>query len=176
MILMEYEEVLVSASIYSLLMFAFLGMAGTIIYGTLLTANGNLRILNILSGIAVAINVILNLILVPRYHALGAAISAVFTQGFAGLSQYIVASRKFRFGFDPKLLFKSSVYILGVLGLGLGSTQIDYIWWVRFLGVLTASIILAMALNIIDLKSMIKLILNGDSLKDKLSKPNQGKE
>jgi len=165
MILMEYEEVVASASIYSLLMFAFLGMAGTIIYGTLLTANGNLKILNITSAIAVVINITLNIILIPKYMAFGAAITAVVTQSFVGFSQYVIAARKFKFGFDPKLIFKLAVFILGVLGLGLGSKQIEYLWWVRFLGMLTSSMILAMALNLIDLKSMIKLVFNGEEIR-----------
>ena len=166
MILMEYEEVVASASIYSLLMFAFLGMAGTIIYGTLLTANGNLRILNLTSAIALVINITLNIILIPKYMALGAAITAVVTQGFVGLSQYLIAARKFKFGVDPRLIFKLAVFILGVLGLGLGSKQIDYSWWVRFLGMLASSMILAMALNLIDLKSMIKLVFNGEEMRE----------
>lgn len=166
MMLMDYDNISESAAIYALLMFAFLGMAGTIIFGTLLTASGNLRILNITSAIAVVINITLNLILIPKYQTYGAAIAAVFTQGFVGLSQFIFASRKFNFGFDLKLIFKLLVFSAGVVGLGLGSLQLEHIWWVRFLGMVTASMILAMALNLIDLKSMIKLITNGEKAED----------
>lgn len=160
--LMNYEEVKDSAAIYSLLMFAFLGMAGTIIFGTLLTANGDLRALNITSAIAVVINITLNIIFIPKYMAYGAAISAVCTQGFVGLSQFFIASRKFNFGVDYRLIFKIMVFLSGVFGLGLGSLQIDAIWWIRFLGMISASMILAMALNLIELKSLLKLILSGD--------------
>ena len=159
MILMKYEEINASASIFGLLMFAFLGMAGTIIFGTLLTANGNLKALNITSAIAVVINITLNLILIPKYMAYGAAISAVITQSFVGLCQFIIAARLFKFGFDLRLVFRILVFIGGVLGLGFGSLQIDAIWWIRFIGMLSASMILAMALNLIELKSLIKLIV-----------------
>jgi len=164
MILMGYDYVNASAPIFCLLMYAFLGMAGTIIFGTLLTANGNLKILNITSAIAVVINITLNIILIPKYMAFGAAMSAVFTQGFVGLSQFVISARKFNFGIDLRLIFKILVFIGGVLGLGWGSLQINAIWWIRFLGMLSASIILAMALNLIDLKSMIKLIVNSDKV------------
>ena len=80
--MMNYEEVTASAQIYGILMYAFLGMAGTIIYGTLLTANGNLRALNITSAIAVVINIVLNLILIPKYQVLGAAIFGSCYPGF----------------------------------------------------------------------------------------------
>ena len=162
--LMDYPDYQESAPIYCLLMYAFLGMAATIIYGTLLTANGNLYLLNLTSAIAVLINVVLNLILIPRFHAYGAAISAIFAQGFIGLTQYLIAARKFRFGLDPKLVFKLIVFIGGVIGLGLGSLQINALWWIRFLGMAAASMILAMALNLIDLRAMLKLIVNGDEV------------
>ena len=92
---MNYEEVTASAQVYGVLMVAFLGMAGTIIFGTLLTANGNLKALNVTSALALVINIILNFILIPKYQILGAAYAAVITQGFVGFSQYFIAARKF---------------------------------------------------------------------------------
>ena len=159
MILMDYNEIVASASIFSVLMFAFLGMAGTIIYGTLLTANGSLRQLNVTSAIAVVINVILNLILIPRYFALGAAYSALATQVFVGVSQYIIVVQKFRFKANPQLIFRLVVFIAGVFGLGLGSQQIDAGWGFRFLGMIAASVILALALNLINVKALVLMVL-----------------
>ena len=160
MTLMQYNEILASSKIFSLLMIAFLGMAGTIIYGTLLTANGNLRELNVTSAIAVGINVIMNLILIPKYQALGAAYSALVTQGFVGLCQYAIAARKFKFRPNLNLTFKIMVFIAGVLGLGLGSLQINADWGIRFLGMIAASVILALSLNLINLKAMVRMVLN----------------
>lgn len=158
--LMAYNEIVASATIFSILMFAFLGMAGTIIYGTLLTANGNLRELNVTSAIAVAINIILNLILIPKYLAIGAAISSLVTQVFVGISQYFIVAQKFRLKPDMNLVFKIIVFTAGVFGLGLGSQQIQLDWGYRFFGMLTASVILALALNLINLKAMVRMVLN----------------
>ena len=46
--------------------------------------------------------------------------------------------------------------------MGFGSVQMEASWWIRLLGMMTASMILAMALNLIDLKAMIKLVINGE--------------
>lgn len=158
--LMDYNETVESARVFSILMFAFLGMAATIIYGTLLTANGSLRQLNITSAIAVLINVVLNLILIPPYKALGAAVSALATQGFVGFSQYVIAARMFKFGLDPQLIFKLAVFLAGIFGMGWASLQIQSDWILRFLGLIAASLILALALNLINLKAMIRMVLN----------------
>ena len=66
--------------VFSVLMSAFPGFCIGYVYATLLTANGNLKQLIILSLIAVIFNLTFNFILIPRYGALGAAVSAVLTQ------------------------------------------------------------------------------------------------
>ncbi|MFO7617546.1 MAG: oligosaccharide flippase family protein, partial [Bacteroidales bacterium] len=126
--LLYESHVAESASFFGLLMVAFLGMAGTIIFGTLLTANGNLKELNITSAIAVGINLTLNLILIPRYHAFGAAVSCLATQFFAGFSQYLISSRIFGFGWDGKLFFKLVIYLAAVILMGIGSYQVQVAW------------------------------------------------
>lgn len=63
------------------------------VYSTLLTANGNLRLLNIIALTGVIINVGCNLYLIPREQALGAAVVAFGTQSVLAVC-YIVYSRK----------------------------------------------------------------------------------
>ncbi len=151
-----------AAPFFGILMFAFLGMAGTIIYGTLLTANGNLKILNITSAIALGINIILNFILIPKYQAFGAAISCMATQLFAGFSQYVVTAVKFKFALNFSLIFRLVLYISGVVLLALGSHQLTITWWISFVGMLTAAIVFAMLLNLINLKAMVRLIFSSE--------------
>lgn len=148
-----------SAAFFGILMIAFLGMAGTIIYGTLLTANGNLRELNITSAIALTISLILNLVLIPKYHAFGAAVACLATQGFAGFSQYVVSARKFGFGLNYTLIIKLILYITGTILLGIGSVRLGVAWWIGFLGLLAAAMILAFLLNLINVKGLIKMVL-----------------
>lgn len=59
---------------------AFLPFSVVYVYGTLLTADHALRNLNILAGITLSINFILNLLLIPDMEAKGAAIATLITQ------------------------------------------------------------------------------------------------
>lgn len=68
------------ASVFFVLMCSFPGFCIGYVYATLLTANGNLRPLIYVSLLAVAFNLILNFVLIPRYGALGAALSCAATQ------------------------------------------------------------------------------------------------
>lgn len=151
-----------SSAFFGILMFSFLGMAGTIIYGTLLTANGNLKVLNITSAIAVAINISLNLILIPRYQAFGAAVSCLVTQLFAGLSQFAITAVKFKFKVNYGLIVRLIIYIAGVILLAIGSHGLSLNWWISFIGMIAAAMIFAVLLNLINLRGMIRLIFSSE--------------
>ncbi len=155
------ENIHESAGFFGILMVSFLGMCGTIIFGTLLTAPGNLRELNLSPAIAVGINLILNLLLIPRYHALGAAIACLATQGFAGLSQYLISARVFKFGFNNKLIIKLIIYIGGVILMGYGAVHLEIVWWIGFLGLMAAAMLLAFVLNLINVMGMVRMVVRG---------------
>lgn len=91
--LMYNQDRLNSSSIFSMLMLGFVFISVSYIYGTLLTANGNLKQLNILAGLTVVLNIGLNLILIPRFKASGAAMASICSQGFYAISQIITAHR-----------------------------------------------------------------------------------
>ncbi len=93
-----------SVMAFSALMVGFLGMCMFYIYGTLMTANGNLRQLNIISYIGLLINVVLNLILIPKYFAFGAALTTMVTQLFAGLAQLVFVAYHFKFGVNWRMV------------------------------------------------------------------------
>lgn len=156
------QNVQESSAFFGILMFSFLGMAGTIIYGTLLTANGNLKALNITSAIALVINILLNILLIPRYQAFGAAVACLSTQAFAGFSQYVITAVKFRFHLDYGLIIRLVMYVSGVILLGIGSHRLDIAWGMSFLGMISAAMILAMLLNLINIKGMVRLIFSSE--------------
>jgi O-antigen/teichoic acid export membrane protein len=89
--LLYSEHTVSSAAIYRVLMLAFLPVAISYIYSTILTAGGNLRILNTIAGSGMVINIVLNYILIPLYGALGSAIASVGTQLLMSLLFYFSA-------------------------------------------------------------------------------------
>jgi len=104
-----------SSKIFGILMVGFLFVSTSYIYGTLLTANNNLRYLNILAGATVVINVTLNLILIPRFHAVGAAISSLVSQAFYATTQFFLSRRILKIPLNGDILIK----LAGFLALNL---------------------------------------------------------
>jgi O-antigen/teichoic acid export membrane protein len=78
------------------LMLSFIGIAMNFVFGTLLTANGNLKELNIISAIGVIINVSLNIFLIPKYGAIGAGFTAFVTQMIMAITQFILCAKNFQ--------------------------------------------------------------------------------
>ena len=117
---MYNEHITSSSRIFPLLMFGFMAVSTTYIFGTLLTANGNLRELNILAASAVLVNILLNLLLIPEYQALGAAVSSLVTQVYMALAQVIVSIIRLRlalaYGFAGRLtVFFLLLFLTGYL-------------------------------------------------------------
>jgi O-antigen/teichoic acid export membrane protein len=95
------NEVKSSACVLKFLIISFLPLCVTIIFGTLLTANGNLRFLNIVSSIGILFNVVFNYLLIPEYGAIGATITSLITQTIVALI-YVIHTFKL---FKIKILF-----------------------------------------------------------------------
>jgi len=104
-----------SSSIFSILMISFFFVSISYLYGTLLTANHNLRQLNVVAVLTVIINVGLNLLLIPRHQALGAAISSLASQAFFALMQMILSIRLLKIPANSDILFR----LLGFLAINL---------------------------------------------------------
>lgn len=93
-----------SAEVLAILMCCFVFVATTYVFGTLLTANGNLSVLNKMAATGMIINITLNLLLIPYYKALGSAYSSLITQGLTAIFQVVVAQYLFKFKVNYKFI------------------------------------------------------------------------
>jgi O-antigen/teichoic acid export membrane protein len=91
--LLYNEHIAESAAVFSILIPCIIPISLTYIFGTLLTANGNMRLLNLTAVAGIAVNLLVNVILIPRLHACGAAVASLATQSVMALIQTIIAIR-----------------------------------------------------------------------------------
>lgn len=153
-----HEHVELSSRIFIRLIFAFLFISTTYIFGTLLTANGSLKELNILAGITVLLNVGLNIILIPHYKAEGAAYASVISQGFYAISQVFLARKILHLNTDYSNIFRLIilVFCLGISGLILQSTGIH--WLAGFISLSALGAIYTWLLRILTPKEVVEII------------------
>ncbi len=95
-----------SGMIFLLLMLSFIPICTIYVYGTLLTANENLTLLNKIALLSLLLNIILNLWLIPEYKALGAACTGLITQSFVAGCHMFFSYRKMPLKATPYLWLK----------------------------------------------------------------------
>lgn len=144
--------------VFALLMNCFSAISITYIFGTLLTANGNLKYLNYMALCGIIINIVLNFILIPKYHAYGSAISSVVTQYFTGLIQVYICYKVFNFRVNKKLLLSLTLFIAGLFLINYFSLRMPFYWMINFIIMLIFSGLLALVTGMINAKSVLRFI------------------
>ena len=99
-----------SVGVFLFLIPCIIPVSMTYIFGTLLTANGSLRILNITSAIAIIINIAINLTLIPMLQARGAAIASLTTQTSIAIMQFIIAFKLLKIPFSTLPYFRCLLF------------------------------------------------------------------
>ncbi len=137
-----------SSKIFGILMIGYLFISTSYLYGTLLTANNNLRHLNFLAASTVVINISLNLILIPKYQAYGAAISSLISQGYYAIAQVILAVYLIRIPINGDILIRLAGFLIISLFAGYLTLLIPG-WIPGFLILLGSCLITSLALGLI---------------------------
>jgi O-antigen/teichoic acid export membrane protein len=150
-----------SSAVFGFLMGCFIPISTTYVFGTLLTANGNLKQLNIMAASGMAVNIILNIFLIPRFFAIGSAFASLFTQFATSLIQVILVQRIFKFKVNYRFLFSLLLFVTGIILTGYLSRQFDYQWTTKLFIMIILSCLLAVVLRIISFRDMFRIVKNG---------------
>jgi O-antigen/teichoic acid export membrane protein len=148
-----------SSEILGILMTGFIGIATTYVFGTLLTANGSMKQLNIMAFIGMVINVSLNLILIPRYQAFGSAYASLFTQIVTATAQVILVVVIFKLKPNYLFIIKLLAFVGATLVLAKVSQQFGN-WFLGYLFMIVSSVFFAFILKLFNIIDLFKVIRN----------------
>jgi O-antigen/teichoic acid export membrane protein len=147
-----------SSRVFGILMFGFLGSVTMYVFSTLLTANGNLKQLNLVALSGIGLNMAVNMLLIPKYMATGAAVASLCTQLFTATAYLLVTQYKFRFRVNYRFIFTLALYALLVTGISIISKNLPLPWLAGFGIMLALSLLTAMLLKLINLVEIYHLI------------------
>lgn len=116
--LLYHEHVAEATPVLRLLLWSFVAVCITYVFGTLLTAGGNLRQLNWMAAIGALLNIALNAVLIPHFQVEGAAWAALVSQGLTALVQVLLSIRLHRVTGIPGLFVRAALHTALLLGLG----------------------------------------------------------
>jgi O-antigen/teichoic acid export membrane protein len=147
-----------SARILGVLMLGLLGIMTTYIFGTLLTANGSLKQLNIMASLGMVLNILLNLLLIPRLMAIGAAWASLTTQFSTAIAQLIIALVVFKLKIDWRYIGRMVVFVLLYTLVGFLS-RLTGNWLYGFAAMIATGVLIALFIKLINVRDLIGIIL-----------------
>lgn len=92
--------------VFSWLMLSFIPLSLNYVFGTLLTAAGAMKRINLIALGGLAMNLMLNFLLIPTQGAEGAAIATLVTQIFIFMGQFASSYQQFRWQFDTPFVLR----------------------------------------------------------------------
>lgn len=126
------------AQVFAWVMAAFPAYCIMYTYSTLLTANGNINLLNGISLAGVIISLAINFNIIPQDKALGAAVTAFITQSILALCYIYFCHREIKLPKNPKwiaahICFAAAIAVTGYL---LHATSLDWVLQIMILGII----------------------------------------
>ncbi|MDD3281293.1 MAG: polysaccharide biosynthesis C-terminal domain-containing protein, partial [Bacteroidales bacterium] len=146
-----------SSAVYKILMLSILPITLTYVFGSLLTANGNLKELNIIAVIAVCMNLFLNVIFIPKYGAIGSAYVSLITQFFIIISEIYLTIKIFKFKWESGFLIKLGIFTAGVIAWNVISIHLPLHWAWCFCIMLAGSLVSVFISRLIKIKEVLAL-------------------
>jgi O-antigen/teichoic acid export membrane protein len=147
--------------VFVLLIIGFIPISATYIFGTLLTANGSLKALNIMALTGMILNISLNYFLIPQFLAVGSAWASVITQFATAIIQVLIAHKIFKFAINWKYVFALISFAVGVILINLFATQLTLDWRLALIAAGFASLAWAFILKLLDISGFARLMKNG---------------
>ena len=147
------------ARVFPILMGSFFCLSTTYVFGTLLTANGSLKQLNIVAASGVAVNILLNLLVIPRFQSVGAACTSLSVQFLTAFAQYIISEKIFKLKLGAGywlhlLLFLGSIVLCTWL-----TKMLHLSWYYAFAIGFVINVGLIFLTKLLSLKEIVALVL-----------------
>ncbi len=153
-------DAILSAKVFSNIMLCFVPMCLIYTFGTLLTAKGDIKSMNIFAIIALTVNIGLNTYLIPKYQSYGASFSSLITQTIFAGACTARCFYLFKFSVNYKSIAQFLILIVSLFGLFYFVKGFRDLW--ISLSLFTAgTAFVILTLQIFDIKKMLKILIRG---------------
>jgi O-antigen/teichoic acid export membrane protein len=148
-----------AVSAFTVLMLTLVPVGAVYIFSTMLTAAGRLKLLGLITLAGMAVNILMNLILIPAFSATGAACTALFTQLLVAVACVIAVEKTMRKMVIPKRVFLYLLVLLLTFVAGRLMKILEVPWVVAAATELITGFILALVFRMVEPLKNLKLIL-----------------
>lgn len=143
-----------SAPAFQLLVLTFVAMCIILIFGTYLTALGEMRTLNTIAFLGLVVNIISNVYLIPTYGVIGAAISTLVTQFIVAIAQIVIVLIRLEINWKLQQIVVFCLYV-GLLFVS--------VWWaavneISMIFQLVFLVVILLVFKVINVKLFLQLL------------------
>ena len=149
-----------ASTILRILMGSFVSISITYIFGTLLTANGNLKQLNIVAACGVVINIALNCTFIPHFQAVGAAFTSLCVQFTTCVIQFLIAKKIFNLRLGNIFWLRLIIFLGLITIITYLSTLLTIDWWVSFIITALLCVFVAFVTKMLEYKEIKELVMS----------------
>jgi O-antigen/teichoic acid export membrane protein len=157
--LLYHNHIQQSSDVFRLLMLSIAPLSATYVFGSLLTANGNLKTLNLIAFSAMILNIGLNIAIIPYWQAVGSAMASLCTQLLIITVEIVVAVKIFSLKLSLKYILKLVFFLLFTIVAGWLSLRLPFAWYICLGMLLAFCVFLSMVLRLIKVRDVISLLL-----------------
>jgi O-antigen/teichoic acid export membrane protein len=148
-----------AVSAFPVLMLTLVPVGAVYIFSTMLTAAGRLKMLGLITLAGMAVNILMNLILIPSFSAAGAAYTAFCTQILVALACVIAVGRTMVKMVLPKRVLLYFFMLLLTFAVGRLMRMLQVPWVAAAATELIAGFVLALAFRMVEPLKNLKLIV-----------------
>lgn len=156
--LLYHHDISSSAQVFGVLILALIPIASSYIFGTLLTANGSVKELNVMAFSGMVLNITLNFILIPKYQAVGSAIASIITQIIVAIIQIYLSYKLFSFKLNMRLITKFLLFTVFIVGLSFLLKRFSYNWLWEYLTILSIGFVFAIIIKLFSIKGLLHIV------------------
>ncbi len=147
------------AKVFPILMGSFFCLSTTYVFGTLLTANGSLKQLNLVAAAGVIINILLNLIVIPRFQSVGAACTSLCVQTVTAFAQYLLCEKIFHLRLGWRYWMHLMAFMGSVMVCTWLTKMLNLNWFLAFGIGFAINVGLVFATRLLKLKELVALVI-----------------
>ncbi len=156
--LLYHENIEYSASLFQKLLISFIFICNSYIFGTYLTAKGEIKLLNRFALIASLSTIILNIIFIPKYGAAAACLITIFTFGFVSLLQTIYSLKSLAIKISFMKVISFIIWLLTSISLNIAlKTYINHWYLAVFIGS-SLSVLILFIVRLISIKQVLMIV------------------
>ncbi len=144
--------------VFGILMLAFPSFSLSYVFSTLLTANGNIRVLIFISLIAAILSVISNVILIPYFGALGVAAVIGGVQLLVAIANIIYAKKILSVSFKGSILLRTILFSSIIIVAAFAVQYLDISLIGKLVLLIFAAILTYLSLGFFSLNKVKKIV------------------